>query len=121
MNLTELHQMQADALTPESRFQTLVVRLAKGHGWTHIYHTKTSIGSTAGYPDLHLIHPAGLSLFLELKTQKGKPTADQTSWLDALTAAGQRAYIARPIDYYNGTLDTLFIPANHGIWPGAHA
>jgi hypothetical protein len=37
-------------------------------------------------------------LFRELKTEKGRPTAEQLVWLDAITAAGGDAGIWRPSD-----------------------
>ena len=38
-------------------------------------------------------------LFVELKRQNGKATAQQDVWLEALKAAGQEVYLWRPSDW----------------------
>lgn len=117
LTLAEYHQLQADQMR-EADLQSLVIRNARGYGWTLIYHTRTSVGSAPGYPDLHLLHPAGISMFVELKSQKGKLTQPQNDWLAALRAAGCNAHVIRPIHAFDGTLTHLLTPANAGAWPG---
>ena len=41
-------------------------------------------------------------MFRELKKQRGKVTADQQEWLDALTADGMDADVWRPSDLLSG-------------------
>lgn len=81
----------------EKAFQSQVIRAARSRGWTHIYHTQHSIHSAKGYPDLHLLRGTR-SLFIELKTMKGRISDAQTEWCRALDAAGHEAYIFRPSD-----------------------
>src|SRR5262245_22146063 len=61
------------------------------------YHTRDSRGSTAGYPDLHIVGPAG-QIFRELKTQRGQLRPQQLIWLDALHDLGANASVWRPLD-----------------------
>jgi hypothetical protein len=53
-------------------------------------------GLRPGMPDVCLPYPAGgfSALYIELKTQKGKPTKSQLQCLDNLRKAGNAAYIA---------------------------
>lgn len=66
------------------------------------YHTRTSIGSQRGFPDWVI---AGRPvLYRELKTQRGKLTAQQTQWLDTLVQCGQNVGIWRPEDLLSGRI-----------------
>jgi len=87
----------------EADFMTTVIEMAKIHGWL-IYHTHDSRRSQAGYPDLcltRLNQDGSASLvFLELKSQKGKPTLAQIEWLDVLgRVPGVIAAVYRPSDF----------------------
>ena len=67
------------------------------------YHTHDSRRSPSGFPDLVCVGPRGV-LFRELKTQRGKVSAPQREWLDALAAAGADADIWRPSDLLSGRI-----------------
>ncbi|MGP5219417.1 VRR-NUC domain-containing protein [Arthrobacter rhombi] len=83
----------------EKEFQQQVVDAAKRLGWL-AYHTHDSRRSEPGFPDLVLVHPVkGLVMFRELKTQKGRTSTAQDTWIKALRAAGQNVSIWRPADY----------------------
>lgn len=66
----------------EKEFQSWLVDLAHLYKWKtmHILRPK---GTEAGWPDLVLIKAPRL-IFAELKTMKGKATAAQTWWGNAL-------------------------------------
>lgn len=81
----------------EAQLQARVVKQAKTLGWSHIYHTRFSLKSAAGYPDLHMVR-GERSVFAELKREREKPTPAQESWLEALRTAGHEAYVWRPSD-----------------------
>lgn len=81
----------------EKAFQAQVVTLARALGW-RTYHTHFSFRSDTGYPDLTLVKPGRL-IFAELKTEKGKATAHQEEWLEALREAGAEAFLWRPSDW----------------------
>ena len=81
----------------ESKFQAHVVKLAKTNGWL-CYYTFISKGSPKGFPDLVLAHKSRGLAFAELKTERGKLTAEQEKWRDVLKAAGQRVFLWRPAD-----------------------
>lgn len=59
------------------------------------HHETDSRRSKAGFPDLVICGPGGV-LWLELKTQRGRVSKEQHSWIEALQTAGQEAYVARP-------------------------
>ena len=91
----------------ESYFQSQVIMLAKLHGWL-VMHTraveirpgvwKTPLQGHAGFPDLVLCHERRGVIFAELKSDKGKLSAMQVVWSEALTVAGQEVYCWRPKD-----------------------
>lgn len=68
----------------EAAWQSRVVDYAALRGWL-TYHTKDSRRSAPGFPDLVMVR-AGVLLLAELKTETGRPTADQRRWLAALSA-----------------------------------
>lgn len=80
----------------ESLLQDTVLRLAKLYGWRP-YHTYDSRRSHAGWPDLVLCRPPRL-LFLELKSEKGRLSEEQRSWLMDLSACGAEVAVIRPGD-----------------------
>jgi hypothetical protein len=89
----------------EREFQREVVQRAKSLGW-YIFHALPGQGRNKhltlfigkrGFPDLVLCRPPRL-LFVELKTETGKLSADQQEWLDALSACGVEVHVWRPSD-----------------------
>lgn len=70
----------------EAEFQANIIQLAKTLGWL-VHHDRGDyrecIGGDAGFPDL-VLAKAGRVIFLELKSDTGKPTAAQQEWLKAL-------------------------------------
>lgn len=61
-----------------------------------VYHTLRSKGSQPGFPDWTLARER--VIFLELKSETGKPSDAQKKWIGALLDAGAEAYLARPRD-----------------------
>lgn len=84
-----------DSAISEKAFQAQVIRLAELNGWTLIYHTHDSRRSAKGFPDLVICRP-GRIIFAELKRQRGKVSAEQQQWLEALWAAVRAQWL------YNG-------------------
>ncbi len=70
------------------------------------FHTYDSRRSEPGFPDLCICGPSGL-LFRELKSSRGRLTADQQTWLDRLAAAGADAAVWRPDSWPDRVLDEL--------------
>jgi hypothetical protein len=93
----------------EAEWQAQVIELAQLLGWRHL-HVRRSIGkgrswvtatNVDGWPDLFLWNvrrPGAGLVALELKSDAGKPTAEQVQVLAELEAAGVRTMIARPSD-----------------------
>lgn len=64
-----------------------------------VYHPWLSVRSPRGWPDLALCKPPRLIL-AELKTAKGRTSADQDKWLSLLGACpGVETYLWRPADW----------------------
>ena len=83
----------------ERQFQAQIVGLAELRGWL-VYHTWNSRHSTAGFPDLVLVRE--YVIFAEIKTEKGKLTAEQEAWIEAIQKAQNynlRAYVWKPSDW----------------------
>lgn len=73
---------ELDAAMSEKEFQQQVVDFARLKGW-RVFHAFDSRRSAAGFPDLVLVRNGHLA-FLELKTSKGRITAEQEQWIDDL-------------------------------------
>jgi hypothetical protein len=97
----------------EQELQTLVIELAKACGF--LVHHQTipyrfgrdgkpraivEPNTDPGFQDLVLVHQArGLVIFPELKSERGRLSADQERWRDALLAAGCDWRLWRPSDW----------------------
>lgn len=83
----------------ETVWQSHVLAYARQLGWSLRYHTRYSLGSTAGFPDLVLVRPPRL-IFAELKSDTGQVSPAQDKWLEALSQVTQapEVYLWRPFD-----------------------
>ena len=86
----------------EAELQALILDAAQWSGW-RCYHTHDSrrSGPHNGFPDLCLVRN-GECLFWELKTAKGRVSAQQKMWIQRLDEVpGIEARVIRPddIDY----------------------
>lgn len=90
--------MIAEAIS-EKNFQELIVSLARNSGWL-VFHTYDSRRCAPGFPDLVMVRGKHL-IFAELKSQKGRLTAEQKQWLDRLwlSAEGLEVYLWRPSNW----------------------
>lgn len=77
-----LARQALDAVVPEREFQGTVVDLALLRGW-RVFHDHDSRRNAAGLPDLLLVKPPRM-IWVELKAEKGRLSAEQQQWLDAL-------------------------------------
>jgi hypothetical protein len=104
------HRASVAEAMSEDAFLAQVRRLASDLGWL-TYHTHDSRRSESGFPDLVLISPQqGRILFRELKKMKGRVSADQKSFLEALTAVGQDAAVWRPDDLVDERILAELLP-----------
>ncbi len=86
------------ARTKEKEWQKRVEGALRQYGWL-VYHTLRSKGSTPGYPDICAVKGERL-LYAELKTEKGKLSAAQNEWMDALARVPcAETYIWRPSQF----------------------
>jgi hypothetical protein len=67
------------------------------------YHDNDSRKNTPGLPDLILVGGDRV-VWVELKTEDGRLTHEQTVWRYRLIAAGQTFHIWRPKDLLDGTI-----------------
>ena len=69
--------------------------------WTHARRSDLAITQgTPGIPDLFAVHPGRRAFVaLELKSNHGQPTADQSLWLTALARAHIDTRLVYPADY----------------------
>lgn len=91
----------------EAEFQSQVIHLARLHGWL-VHHSRpaqnrsgawsTPITGDAGFPDLVLAHPDRGVVFLELKSDAGRASDKQRTWLRTLQAGHAEAFLIRPAD-----------------------
>ncbi len=88
----------ARPLYTERQFQTALVHYLRLMGWA-TYHTRYSIGSNPGFPDLVCVR-AGRVAFCELKTTTGRISAAQAEWGEALAGVGGTVeyHLLRPDD-----------------------
>ena len=70
------------------------------------FHAFDSRRSEPGFPDLVLVGSGGI-LWRELKSDRGRLTADQRTWLDRLQDAGADAAVWRPSDWPGRVLAEL--------------
>ena len=92
----------------EAQFQSQITQYAelRGWEWLHVRAGRTEHGwrvpvsgtMAAGWPDLVLIRGRRI-IFLEVKRQDGKVTADQSRVLLALNVATEGAWVVRPSDW----------------------
>lgn len=89
----------------EADYQRQIVDLARYYHWRH-HQTWISIRSPAGFPDLVLVHvPDKRLVFIEVKSEKGKLSPEQRSWLWDLAAVAE-VYVLKPSDW-NLVMDVL--------------
>ena len=76
-----------------------------------VYHTHDSRKSEAGFPDLVMVRNEHI-WFVELKSEKGKLTSAQKTWLAAIcdtTTANQHVHydVWRPEHWIGGTIESI--------------
>lgn len=72
------------------------------------YHTHRSDRSPSGYPDDHIVGPAG-DVYVENKRVGKKPTEAQQEWLDALSRLGYEVHVWTPEHLFDGTIDRVLL------------
>jgi len=80
----------------EKMFQGRVIQALKIAGYAH-YHTYNSIRSVKGFPDLIALNGKKKRIIaIEVKTETGKLTADQSEWLTLFSMCGVETWLLRP-------------------------
>lgn len=98
----------------EKDLQKGVVDVAKILGYL-VQHTRvawtgkgyrTPIQGNVGFPDLVLVGH-GRCLFIELKCGRNTLSPEQSTWIEALRAAGQEAYVFTNRDWDEGIVEAV--------------
>lgn len=97
-----MNTVLASSMT-ERDLQAVTIELAEWLGWLS-YHTYDSRRSQPGFPDLILVR-RDRAIAVELKSGRGKVTAEQQTWLDALASAGIPTAVWRPADWFDGSIE----------------
>jgi VRR-NUC domain len=93
-----LHRHNLTNTITEKAFQHSVLELAQLTGWL-TYHTFDSRRSQPGFPDLVMVKDSRL-LFVELKREEGKPSPEQTKWLETLARVEKvSSHLWKPSDW----------------------
>ena len=87
----------------EQHLQQAVIDLAELNGWLW-FHDFDSRKNQPGFPDLVLVRPPHV-IWVELKSERGRPTKQQKEWLKQLNQCGQECYIWRPSHYVSGIIE----------------
>lgn len=87
----------------EAMLQSSILELARTHRLQafHCYDSRKSTGP--GFPDLVLCGPGGV-VFAELKNDVLAPTPEQMTWLGTLVEGGAEAYLWRPEQWIDQTI-----------------
>lgn len=98
----------------EADLSNTVIEMARLFGW-RIHHCRpartssgwrTAITGHAGFPDLVLARQPGGVHFIELKSDRGTTTDDQTTWHQTISAAVPgRMHVWRPAELLDGTIE----------------
>jgi len=92
-------QQRNDQLLRERDFQQQVIEVAELYGWLAFHIPDSRRATCRGLPDTILLKPHRL-LFAELKTARGKLSAEQKEWLETLkTIPTVETYVWRPSDW----------------------
>lgn len=108
MTLAPARAVIAAAMT-ESALQDALIEAAQRFGWRVVHFRpartkdgwRTPLQGDAGFVDV-VLSRNGRTLHCELKTMKGKRTAEQIRWGDAL---GSSYRLWRPNDWLDGTIE----------------
>ena len=104
---TEVTRRRRDAMS-EKYLRECYRKLATALGWKLLYHTRDSRDSDEGWPDDVLGHEgAARVVFVEAKNATRPATPKQGRWLALLTAAGHEAYLWRPAQWHDGTIERV--------------
>ena len=109
MTPEEYRKMLAEAMS-ERELQKEVRQKATDHGWS-VYCWWSSLHSPAGWPDLVLIREVNAEqarmIFAELKSEKGKVSAEQVETIRLLRMAGHKVYVWKPLDLLEGRIEEI--------------
>lgn len=87
----------------EAKLQAKIIEKCKEYG---ILAFKTVAVGRRGFPDLTLILPGGVVVFIELKTKTGKLRPNQIIIRDKLLKQGANIHVIRSVEEFTALLRT---------------
>lgn len=114
MNTATYRRSVAQTMHETKDLLPAVIEAARGLGWRVIHSRNTysegrwhtPLAGDPGAPDLILVR-AGRVLLVELKSQRGKLSANQQAWRDAIMGGPVEYYLWRPSDWLDGTITAI--------------
>ncbi len=83
----------------EAEFTRLLQKEGDTWGWRSYHIPDSRKASSAGFPDLVMVHPQFGTIFVELKMPGKYPRKDQREWLTALVHSGEKVFVWWPKDW----------------------
>ena len=97
------HNIQQQIRLHLSKLNYIVLRLNVGRFYT-LDGRPINTGLPVGCSDLLAISPTGQAVFIECKTDKGRPTEEQLNFISAMRKQGCIAGVCRSVDDVNRLL-----------------
>lgn len=113
-----------DAAMTEAELQEAIIERFDQFGWTWMHIPDRLYGMAAqqkrfdamvgakGFPDLLALHPDGVLLVIECKTEDGMPTPEQEEWLRLWGIFLAELWKLIPARYHEAMLDRMLV----AIW-----
>ncbi len=79
---------------PESTLQRMIETWCEEHGYPY-FHDRSRGANRSGFPDLVIALPAGRTLWVELKSSRGRMSAAQNRWRMMLLHLGHEHHVIR--------------------------
>lgn len=109
----------------EAQLSKLVIKYARKQGWLVAHFRPATVrpgrtvtpvtGDGAGFPDLVLTRER--IIFVELKTQGRRALRpEQQRWQQRLIGAGAEHYVWNPLDWQQGTIQTVLTDRDSRRW-----
>lgn len=107
----EEYRAYTSGVMTEDELLSVVIGTARTGGWL-VHHTRNSrrgvTQGDVGLPDVIAVRSPRL-VVAELKKKDGRVTRAQQEWLDRFAQSGAEAYVWRPADWADGTIERILL------------
>ena len=95
----------------ERELQRLCEQEVSRRGWIYLHlRTKQQAQAFPGWPDLTVVAPDGITIYVELKAPSGKRSEDQKDLHHRMYALGHVTHVVRNFDHFRHVLDNSVNP-----------